>query len=220
MSGLRANLTMVLLYALCWPVMRDSLHKLWFLTQPHGALNYVDQRYADHPVSSALHLMPGLIFFLIGPVQFHPGVRRFRRLHRGFGYMFVGTGLLSSVGVMHMVLVFPALGGLLTQVVTWVLCAGMSGAMILAVLKIRQREMKTHHRLMRLAFAIGLSVSTARYFIHAAEALFGLGFEQSFSLASALGVIVNLSVVAALEGFGIKRKIGWNIPGSRRRGKP
>ncbi|WP_424978353.1 DUF2306 domain-containing protein [Leisingera sp. S232] len=219
MTFLQASVPTVFLYILCWPVLRDSIHRLWFLSLPHETLNYVDQRYADHPISSAVHLLPGLVFFLIGPLQFHARLRRYRRLHRVLGYVFVVAGLFSSVGVMHMVLVFPALGGFLTQVVTYVLCLGMSGMMILAVLKIRQRDMQTHQRLMRLAFAIGMSVSTARYFIHAADTVFGVPFEQSFSVASALGVIVNLAVATTYEVFRSKGKIGWNILGRGRKGK-
>lgn len=100
---------------------------------------------------------------------------------------------------MHMVIVFPALGGLLTQGVTYAICLSMVAAMILAYRAVRRREVMLHMRWMRLAFALGLTVSTARIYIALADAVFSLPFEQSFTIASALGLGTNLIVVACLE---------------------
>lgn len=100
---------------------------------------------------------------------------------------------------MHMVIVFPALGGLLTQGVTYAICLSMMAAMILAYRAVRRGEIMQHMRWMRFAFALGLTVSTARIYIGLADAVLSVPFEQSFTLASALGLATNLTVVAYLE---------------------
>ncbi len=189
-----------LLYLLCWPVLRDSVSRLSFLVQPHGELAFVDLRYAEHPWSTAVHLVPGILFFLVGPLQFSPGLRRrWPGLHRSLGKLFIASGFVSSLGVMHMVIVFPALGGLLTQGVTYAICLSMVAAMILAYRAIRRREVMLHMRWMRLAFALGLTVSTARIYITLADTVLSVPFEQSFTIASALGLATNLAVVGFQE---------------------
>lgn len=189
-----------LLYLLCWPVLRDSVSRLSFLVQPHGELAFVDLRYAEHPWSTAVHLVAGILFFLVGPLQFSPGLRRrWPGLHRSLGKLFIASGFVSSLGVMHMVIVFPALGGFLTQGVTYAICLSMVAAMILAYRAIRRREVMLHMRWMRLAFALGLTVSTARIYITLADTVFSVPFEQSFTIASALGLATNLAVVGFQE---------------------
>ncbi|MEO3478315.1 DUF2306 domain-containing protein [Phaeobacter sp. CAU 1743] len=181
-------------------MLRDSVSRLSFLVQPHGELAFVDLRYAEHPWSTAVHLVPGILFFLVGPLQFSPGLRRrWPGLHRSLGKLFIASGFVSSLGVMHMVIVFPALGGLLTQGVTYAICLSMVAAMILAYRAIRRREVMLHMRWMRLAFALGLTVSTARIYITLADTVLSVPFEQSFTIASALGLATNLAVVGFQE---------------------
>ncbi|KIC19169.1 DUF2306 domain-containing protein [Leisingera sp. ANG-DT] len=190
----------VFLYLLSWPVLRDSFDRLLFLFQPHDGLPLVDQRYADHPLASAVHLIPGIVFFLIGPLQFSPVVRRrFPKAHRALGQVFILSGVISSLGVMHMVMVFPALGGVLTQAVTFAICISLMAAMAFAYRFARLRKFGMHMRLMRLAFALGLTVSTARVYIELANQLLSVPFEQSFTAASAVGLVTNLAVLLVLE---------------------
>lgn len=195
------------LLALSFPVLGDSFARMHFVLQNHEALPYVDERYAQHPMLTLLHLLPGVAFFLIGPLQFNPVVRRRILLHRIAGRVFVASGVVSSLGVMAMVLVFPALGGWLTISVTWGICLAMMGAMFLAVQAVRHRNLNRHELLMRLAFSLGLSVSTARIYITGAEVLFGISFVDSFAFASALGVWTNLAALACLERQTIRRQL-------------
>lgn len=175
----------------------------------HDRLPFVDQRYADHPLASALHLIPGIFFFLIGPLQFSALVRRrLPAVHRALGRMFILCGVMSCLGVMYMVLAFPALGGVLTQAVTFAICISMMAAMACAYHFARCRRFVLHLRAMRLAFALGLTVSTARIYIELANHLFSVPFEQSFTAASALGLVTNLGVLLELEArTGTFRKV-------------
>ncbi|MDC0656936.1 DUF2306 domain-containing protein [Leisingera sp. SS27] len=198
----------VFLYLLSLPVLKDSVDRLIFLSMNHDRLPSLDQRYADHPLASALHLIPGIFFFLIGPLQFSSGVRRrLPAVHRTLGRLFILCGVTSCLSVMYMVLVFPALGGVLTQAVTFAICISMMAAMACAYNLARCRRFVLHLRAMRLAFALGMTVSTARIYIELADQMMSVPFEQSFTAASAAGLVTNLGVLLVLEArSGTSRK--------------
>lgn len=193
------------LWLFSWPVLRDSVDRLIFVSQSHGTLPLVDQRYVDHPVAVFVHLLPGLLFFVIGPLQFNSTLRRYRQLHRWIGYIYCGTVLISSVGVMYMVFAFPALGGTLTIAVTWAICLAMCAAILAAIQAARVRHFMRHQSLMRLSFALGMTVATARHYISAGQTLFDVPFVDSFTVASALGLMTNLAVLIWLERRGLLR---------------
>lgn len=199
-SGIRDVLVVLVLYVVSWPVISGTVARLHFVWLSSGAdaLPWVDQRYADHPLLTALHLMPGLLFFAIAPLQFWPALRRTRRLHRWLGRAFMASGFLSGIGVLWMVVVFPAVGGLLTQVVTFVIVGGMLGFMAHAWRAIRARRLAVHRAAIIRAYALGLSVSTARIVIDLAAWLWSTPFLDSFVFASALGVGVNVAVAEVI----------------------
>ena len=199
-SGIRDVLVVLVLYVVSWPVISGTVARLHFVWLSSGAdaLPWVDQRYADHPLLTALHLMPGLLFFAIAPLQFWPALRRPRRPHRWLGRAFMASGFLSGIGVLWMVVVFPAVGGLLTQVVTFVIVGGMLGFMAHAWRAIRARRLAAHRAAIIRAYALALSVSTARIFIDLAAWLWSTPFLDSFVFASALGVGVNAAVAEVI----------------------
>lgn len=187
------------LWLFSWPVLRDSVDRMHFVLQSHSALPLVDQRYADHPVAVLVHLVPGVVFFVIGPLQFNSTLRRNRHLHRWVGYTYCWTAITSSLGVMYMVFAFPALGGTLTIAVTWAICLAICVAILAAIQAARVRNFVWHQSLMRLSFSLGLTVATARHYISAGRQLFDVPFVDSFTVASALGLMTNLAVLIWLE---------------------
>jgi uncharacterized membrane protein len=187
------------LYLVSSPVLIGSFERMAFILQYAASAapaSWLDQRYVDHLQLTALHLLPGIVFFLIAPLQFSSTLRsRARRLHRALGRLFILTGVASGLAVLWMVLVFPAVGGLLTQVVTFVLVGAMLALLGFAWRSARMRAFARHRAAMMRAYAIGLSVSTARIFIELSAWGFGLGFVDTFVIASALGVALNIAVV-------------------------
>ncbi|WP_390912347.1 DUF2306 domain-containing protein [Pseudosulfitobacter sp. SM2401] len=181
------------------PVLIGTFERVAFLVTPPSHAAWVDQRYIDHPYLTLLHLLPGLVLFLFGPLQFSMVLRRKALwLHRLIGRTFVVSAVLCGIGVCWMVIAFPALGGLLTQAVTFVLVAVMIVFMGLSIHAIRARKLVRHQAFMMRAYAIALSVTTARIFIDAAKWLFDLPFETTFVIASSLGVILNCTFVEML----------------------
>lgn len=93
-----------------------------------------------------------------------------------------------------MVLAFPAVGRLLTQAVTFALTLAMIALMIHAWRAARLRRFAAHRDAMIRAYALGLTVSTARIFIDAADHFLAIPFEQSFTICSTIALILNLTV--------------------------
>ncbi len=187
---------MLFLWALGYPVIRDSVERLSLVYAAHtDAAGWIDQRYIDHPYLSMLHLAAGAGFLILAPLQTHARMRRaLPRVHRALGRTATALAVVSAVAICIMVIVFPAIGGLLTQVVTIALNMAICAALTIAIAAARSRNIKLHRAFMIRAYAIALSVATARVFIWAAETALGLPFGSSFTIASGLGVVVNLAV--------------------------
>ncbi|WP_439109671.1 DUF2306 domain-containing protein [Lentibacter sp.] len=185
------------LFILSAPVILGSFERLALVLQQMGQQDapWIDQRYADHPGLSFAHILVGLVFFLLGPLQFWEGLRRRARgLHKLLGKLFIASGLVSGIAVIAMVVVFPAVGGLLTQVATTIIVLAMIGFLFGAYQAARHKQFVRHRAMMIRAYALGLSVSTARIFIELAEHFAAISFEDSFTLASAIGVGLNIVV--------------------------
>lgn len=192
---------LLLLFA-AWPVLSGTLARVQFVLIEQGqGLDVLDQRYADHPVLTLLHLVPGALFLLVAPLQFHAGIRRaVPVLHRWVGRICFACAVVSGAGVLWMVLVFPAIGGVLTQVVTFCVVGAMLVFMGYAIHAVRKGHIAAHRSAMIRAYALGLSVSTARVFIEAGEVFFGLGFMQTFVIASGLGLGLNVVLAEVILG--------------------
>ncbi|UWQ18610.1 DUF2306 domain-containing protein [Jannaschia sp. M317] len=183
------------LFLLSLPVLLGTVDRMTGMPAQVAADDWVNLRYQAHPVITALHLLPGFVMLILGPLQIsEPLRRRSPGLHRWSGRVFVGAGAVSGLGVLWMVFAFPALGGALTQAVTCLLVTGMIASMTISVRAARRRRFRDHRAYMMRAYAVALSVSTARIFIEAADFAFDVPFEDSFVLASGLGVVVNLLV--------------------------
>lgn len=186
-----------LLYLVSLPVLLGTWARLAFVLEGTEGAPWLDQRYADHPLLTVLHLLPGVLFFLLAPLQFVPRLRR-GGWHRWAGRLFIASGVVSGGGVCVMVWVFPAVGGALTQWVTMAIVAAMAGFMVHGWRAIRAGRVVAHRHAMMRAYALGLSVSTTRIVIDLADWIAGIGFLDSFVAASAVGVAVNVAVTEAL----------------------
>lgn len=194
---------MLALYLVTLPVLSGTVERMRNVILSVPLEDWVNARYLDNPFITALHLIPGFIMLLVAPIQFGFGIRRkYPILHKIFGWAFVATGAICSLGLLWMVVVFPALGGLLTQVVSFILVGALLLFMFVAIRAARGRQFERHRAYMMRSYAIALSVSTARIFIEAADLVFQVPFEMSFVTASAIGVIVNLIAAEWIVRYG------------------
>lgn len=187
---MRRILPVLSLYLLCLPLLWNTLARLLHVWFGSGG----DLRYLHHPWLTTLHLLPALLFVLLGPLQFLP---RKGRAHRWRGRLFVLGGLVSGLWVMPLVRALPGLGSPLAHLGTAALVVAFLASLLIGALAARRRALGLHRAAMMVALALGLSVATARWFIWAGMAM-GVPLAQAFVPGAFLGGIANLGVVAVL----------------------
>ena len=72
----------------------------------------LDDLFARHPVLTLIHIVPGLLFMALGPLQFNASIRaRHLRWHRWNGRVFLVCGLVIGISALVMSFGMPAIGG-------------------------------------------------------------------------------------------------------------
>ena len=131
---------------------------------PRGAPDVaaLDAGFRRHALLTMMHIIPGLLFILLGPLQF---VRRLRnrrpRLHRWTGRVAVASGLIvgSTALVMSPQM---SIGGISETFATTFFGIFFLVALVKGFLAIRRRDFTMHREWMIRAYAIGLAVTTIR----------------------------------------------------------
>src|SRR4051812_11860692 len=69
---------------------------------PSGGVPF-DSGFGLHPVITLIHILPGVLFMLTGPLQFMRSVRsRYPNLHRLSGYIFIFSSYLIGISALCM----------------------------------------------------------------------------------------------------------------------
>ncbi|MEE3004701.1 MAG: DUF2306 domain-containing protein, partial [Chloroflexota bacterium] len=75
-----------------------------------------DVRYIQHQWVSLLHIVPGVLFLTLAPLQFFARIRQRRiSIHRGLGWILATCAAISGVIVLILNFLFPTFGGISTQ---------------------------------------------------------------------------------------------------------
>jgi uncharacterized membrane protein len=152
-----------------------------------------DVHYVKHVLMISLHIVPGLIFLVLGPLQFTPSIRtQWPRFHRWSGRVFIASGLVTAVTAMTMNMVFPPVGGLFKSLAVYIFSIAQIVTLIVALRAILRRDIARHRAWMIRAFAIGLSVSTMRIFFIPAYILYGIPNDFTIGLGMWVGFVVNV----------------------------
>jgi hypothetical protein len=110
------------------------------------------------------HAFGGLLFALIGPLQFTGALKnRFGKLHRISGRIFVVTGFMLALSALRLLIEFPNSS-------TWVLIAarglaafGLMGCLTISMFAILKRNFNNHRNWMIRAYAIGMGAATISF---------------------------------------------------------
>ena len=151
-----------------------------------------ERKYDAHPVATLLHVVPGVLFMILGPLQLIPGIRARRpALHRWSGRVLLVAGSCIAGSGLFISWVAPIAGiqesVLITVVATFFLVAGTQ-----AWLAIRQGRRAVHREWMLRFLAAGLAISTARLISVPLEIGLPVSFTTAFMIAVTGGWAVTL----------------------------
>lgn len=160
----------------------------------------LDFGFARRPALTLAHIVPGLVFVLLAPVQFMAAVRkRYPALHRWTGRVLLADGLVIGATALIM---SPqmAIGGSLETAATFVFGVLFLFALGKAFAAIRARRVAEHRRWMIRAYAIGLGVATVRPIVgvfFATSRFTHLTPHDFFGIAFWLGFVLSLAAAEA-----------------------
>jgi uncharacterized membrane protein len=156
----------------------------------------LDDLFAHYPILTLVHIVPGLLFMLLGPLQFSSSIRaRHLRWHRLSGRIFVICGVVLGVSALVMSLAMPAIGGFNQAASTTLFATFFLFALCRAFWYIRQGNVVFHRQWMIRAFSVGLAVATIRPIIGlflATSRFSGLTPYQFFGTAFWIGFVLHL----------------------------
>lgn len=119
-------------------------------------------RFADFPIMTALHVLPGGIFLALAPFQLIPSIRRrSMQYHRRMGRVLAALAAVTGLTSVFMAVVIPYAGWSQRIVVT-PFAIFFTVAVGMGYYHIRAKRIKQHRAWMIRAFAIGLSIATQR----------------------------------------------------------
>jgi uncharacterized membrane protein len=161
----------------------------------------LDAVFARHPVLTMIHVVPGLVFMILGPFQFSKSIRaRHLQWHRWSGRIFVAVGFIIAISALVMSFTMQSIGGVNQAAATILFGAFFLFALSKAVWHISRREIILHRQWMIRAYAIGLAVATIRPIIgifFATSPLTGLTPYQFFGTAFWIGFVLHLIAAEA-----------------------
>ncbi len=136
-----------------------------------------DVGFAHYPWLTLSHVIPGLLFMILGPLQFISTLRaRYPQWHRWSGRVFVACSLIIGVSALALSARL-SIGGLLERSATTLFALYFLFALSRAFWLILHRNVALHREWMIRAFAIGLAVATIRPIN---GMFFGLYFARGF----------------------------------------
>lgn len=95
----------------------SAIYRMWITTEALTTgvmpIDPSDLHYVKHVLMISLHIIPGFIFLVLGPLQFVSSIRaRWPKFHRWSGRLFIVSGVVTAVTAITMNMVFPPVGGL------------------------------------------------------------------------------------------------------------
>lgn len=152
-------------------------------------------RYIRHPRVALLHMIPGLLFLTLGPLQFIPRVRqRHLGFHRGLGRVLTLCAAVSGLFALIVSFRLPAFGGLSTQAATVFFGVIFLFSLAKAIRHIRRKEVLLHREWMIRTFALAMGAATIRLIVGLFLALSNRASEEVFGTSFWLGFSLNLLV--------------------------
>ena len=199
----KANRTMMIMRTLGWVAIVLSVISLLVagairlsdMTQDPPPTDAFGVRYIQHPWIALLHMVPGLLFLTLAPLQFVARIRQQRiGVHRWLGRVLATCAMITGVFALVVSFGFPAFGGISTQAATIFFGAIFLFALAKAIRHIRKKEVSRHREWMIRVFALAMGAASIRGFIGLFMGLSDYSLEQIFGTSFWLGFGVNLLI--------------------------
>lgn len=161
MTGVLARpIPLVLALAFC-TVIPVTMAAVRVVQIPLGALPEDGLRLASVPVAYFLHALAGMLFGVLGPLQFVRALRhRFGTLHRLSGRAFVLAGAGLALSGLALLLQVESMASGLLDAARGVFALALIAALVLGVAAARAHAMPRHRAWMIRAYAIGMGSGT------------------------------------------------------------
>jgi hypothetical protein len=166
-----------------------------------------NQRFFADPLPIVAHSLSGIVFLILGALQFAPRLRRPKPgWHRIFGRILVPTGLvvaLSSLWMIH-AYAMPAYDGALVYTTRLVFSVWMILTIALGSIAIYRRNYAGHGVWMTRAYAVGAGGSTQ---VFTAAPLFLLFPEYLNDLTRAISLGAGWVINVVVAEWAIRRRL-------------
>jgi uncharacterized membrane protein len=178
----------------------------------------LEEVFARHPILTMIHIVPGLLFMILGPFQFSESIRaRHLQWHRWNGRIFMTIGFIIGVSALLMSFTIESIGGVNQAAATILFGSFFLFALSKAFWHIRRRQVTLHRQWMIRAFAIGLAVATIRPIVgifFATSRFSGLTPAQFFGTAFWIGFVLHLIAAEAWIHATLPEKIRTQMTAS------
>jgi uncharacterized membrane protein len=160
----------------------------------------LDRAFDDRRTLTLLHIVPGMLFMVLGPLQFVRGLRaKYPQVHRWSGRIFLTTSVV--VGITGLTLAFgKTIGGVDEKAAVTLFGSFFLIALARGLWHALRREFAQHREWMIRGYAIGLAVATVRPIMgtfFAAAVLRGHRPEPSEFFGTAFWLGFTLQMIAA-----------------------
>jgi uncharacterized membrane protein len=157
-----------------------------------------DSGFRVPPVLTLLHIIPGLIFMILGPIQFIKSIRdRYRSFHRYSGWIFIIATYIIGLSAVLMPLISMPLGGISEATGSLFFAVFFLFAVTQALRYILIKQIALHREWMLRTFAIGVAIATVRPTMALAFVIFGLTPQEFLGTAFWIGFTVHLIAAEA-----------------------
>ena len=164
--------------------------------------------YLPSAAPLVVHIVSGILFSLLGALQFSAALRRRRAWHRIAGRLVVPTGLTAAGSAIWMTAQYSpsTLAGVLLFGLRMLFGTLMVASLVVGFAAIRRGQVRRHRIWMTRAYAIGLGAGTQAFTIGLGQAAFGKS-ALSHAVLSGVAWVINLAVAE------------WSINRSRARSR-
>jgi hypothetical protein len=165
-----------------------------------------DAGFAQHPFITFLHILPGALFMILGPLLFLPGIRaRYPRFHRLGERVVIGCGYIIGLSALILPFMLKPIGGLNEAAATSFFAIWFLLTLTISM-ALRSGDAVLHHEWMIRMFSIGLAIGTIRPIIVLFFIFSGLPPQVFFGTAFWIGFTLHLILAEAWINYSRKSR--------------